>query len=179
MPPPTVSPLSPGAQSYTIKNSKAFIASFDVDLNAGDIATISVSLPNDGAPLTATLTRTNNDTNTSITVNLPTTGQVAVAQYLVDASSGDPTQLVIHIQENNGGNQGVNEEWELRVAKPAPVAQMTLSAAQIHVNWLASDPKAVLAVPANATEGQTVELSAATATGGTVAFSGTLPGVLT
>lgn len=179
MPPPTVSPLSPGAQSYIIKNSKAFIASFDVDIQAGETATISVSLPNDGAPLTATLTRTNNDTNTSITVNLPTSGQVAVAQYLVDASNADPTQLVIHIQDNNGGNTGLNEEWELRVAKPAPVGQMTLSAAQIHVNWLASDPKAVLAVPANATEGQTVELSASTATGGTVAFSGTLPGVLT
>jgi len=174
MPTPSVSPLTAGQPSYTIANSKAFVARFHLDINAFDVKSFTVTYAGGQAGMSATLVHVDTSTTPATRLSVPLPAGGTIGNYGIQAVA-DAAQLTCNITENGGGSVSPTEFWELRVAKPGP-EQWALSLGDPFntvVNWLASDPVAVLTVPATAFEQATVTLTASNAGGGTVA--GTAP----
>ncbi|WP_173082718.1 vWA domain-containing protein [Phytohabitans rumicis] len=186
MPTPTLTETAPNTNSYTITESKAFIANHSLTLNDFDIQDFIITYPATATVDTLTLQRTG-PVPSSVVINLPSLvglpeGVVVDGfRITVDETppSGGRITFTVHIAEDTGGG-ALLQDWELRAKVDGP-ADWTLSTGgpgAVTRNFVACDPRAVVAAPVAGAvlESENITLTAANPQAGTVL--GGLPAAL-
>lgn len=165
---PSISPprVGQGDRVYAITDSKAFVAGFNVNLNASNAADPAATF---GTEVNASVFYPDNlnfvpeitlirlaGANPTIIHLLPAGGEAPPAGYLLNIEPPQPAQnnrLQLSVTFAHDG--GVNDDpWELRVTGPSAITwQFTVSNQNDAViTWLASDPVAHLSVPSEVLE---------------------------
>jgi Mg-chelatase subunit ChlD len=152
---PTLTETAPGSDSYDITDSRAFISNFDLDINPADQRSFTVAYPATAATgLIATIQRTA-PAPASVVVDLltvPGGSGVEVGNYQITVDKTPPIGGIVQLTctLTNNGFGGVNETWELRFKATDPVTWRlsTSDAANVKRNFVACDPRSVLATPA-------------------------------
>ena len=171
---PSISPLTVAQPSYNIVDSRAFIATLEMDLNAFDTRSFTVTRP-DPAPGLAIVLRRG---NISVDLHTLTGTNTSVPGRAITASTTPPSagsaQLTCNIQDTSG-NGVIDQVWELEVSATNP-ASWALAVDNVNANKVTRlwcDPVAAFSSPPPATvlENTAVSLVAANATANTVVGS--------
>ncbi|MFI5910931.1 VWA domain-containing protein [Dactylosporangium sp. NPDC051541] len=174
---PSIDPLLPN-QTNRIHEARAFIAGFDLTIQATETKTLTVTYPSGGPGRTIKLVHIQVQPAQRVQLPIPVplgtdTFTGTLSHYGIDASeatlpNGD-IELGISITDNGGGTV-TNESWELQASAndPAEWSVTPDAIGGMPITWVACDPVAELSVAPNVLEEQTVRLHATPADQNTI-----------